>query len=84
MVYGGCNGCCDIFVFPWGALLKDLLDFSHTVNKNIEVIPNNEHSQLEIELIFFLLFVLLLLMTKPVSLKNKNIQQRYIDKISYI
>ncbi len=56
------------------SLLNDLLQITSTTANNLDIIPNNNHSNLEIGVIFYLFFVTLSLFTKP----KKNIKPKMI------
>ncbi|PIE78993.1 MAG: hypothetical protein CSA15_04980, partial [Candidatus Delongbacteria bacterium] len=56
------------------SLLNDLLQITSTTANNLDIIPNNNHSNLEIGVIFYLFFVILSLFTKP----EKDIKSKMI------
>lgn len=53
------------------SFLNDLLKISESSEENLTIIPNNNHSSLEIGILFFIGYVLLSLMTKSKAI-NKN------------
>lgn len=57
------------------SLLNDLLKLTESVKEYIMVIPNSNHSYLEIGVVFFISFVILSLFTKPetINKSSKNI-----------
>ncbi len=47
------------------SFLNNLLEITTQSVENITVIPNNNHSELELGILFFILYVILSLFTKP-------------------
>lgn len=50
------------------SFLNDLLKLTESTKEYLTIIPNNNHSYLETGIIYFILFVLLSLLTKPIGI----------------
>lgn len=54
------------------SFLNDLLKLSESTSEFIKIIPNNNHSALEIGIVFFIGYVILALLTKPFGTVKDN------------
>lgn len=54
------------------SFLNSLLKLTESTEEYINVVPNNNHSNLEFGILFFLLYVLLSLITKPINIENNT------------